>query len=114
MARFCGEIGFGTTAEVAPGRWKDVIVEHLFFGDVLRNDINSEFGEKVVPDFKFTNRISIVAAHDALKKRKTMRYIKFEDDLWTIESIEVQGRRLILSLGGVYNGPTAPAPSTAE
>jgi hypothetical protein len=113
MARFCGEIGFGTTVEVAPGRWKDVIVEHMFFGDVLRNDINSESGEKVVPDFTFTNRISIVAGHDALKRRKSIRYIRFEDDLWIISSIEVQGRRLILSLGGVYNGPTAPAPDPA-
>jgi hypothetical protein len=110
MARFCGKIGFGITAEVAPGRWKDVIVEHKFFGDVLRNDINSDVGEKVTPDFTFTNRISVVAAHNALKRRKQMRYIEFEDDLWRIESIEVQGRRLILSLGGVYNGPTAPAP----
>jgi len=110
MARFCGKIGFGTTAEVTPGRWKDVIVEHKFFGDVLRNDINTETGEKATPDFTFTNRISIVAAHDALKRRKQIRYIEFEGDLWHIESIEVQGRRLILSLGGVYNGPTATAP----
>jgi hypothetical protein len=113
MARFCGEIGFGTPVEVAPGRWKDVIVEQIFFGDVLRNDINSESGEKVVPDFTFTNRISIVAGRDALKRRKQIRYIKFEDDLWKIESIEVQERRLILSLGGVYNGPTAAAPDSA-
>ncbi len=113
MARFCGVIGFGTTAEVAPGRWKDVIVEHKFYGDVLRNDINSEYGEKTVPDFKFTNRISVVAAHNALKRRKQIRYISYEEELWVISSIEVDGRRLILSLGGVYNGPTAPAPDPA-
>jgi hypothetical protein len=113
MARFCGEIGFGTTAEVAPGRWKDVIVEHKFYGDVLRNDINSEYEDKTVPSFKFTNRISVVAAHNALKRRKQIRYIRYEDDLWFINSIEVDGRHLILSLGGVYNGPTAPAPDPA-
>lgn len=113
MARFYGEIGFGTTVEVEPGVWKDVIVEHKFYGDVLRNDLNSESGEKVVPDFTFTNRLSIVAGHRALKRRKKIRYIRFEDDLWIINSVEIEGRRLILSLGGVYNGPTAPAPDAA-
>lgn len=110
MARFCGEIGFGITAEVAPGVWEDVITEHKFYGDVLRNDLNSESGEKAVPDFQFTNRISVVAGHDALRRRKEIRYIRFEDELWVINSIEIEGRHLILGLGGVYNGPTAPAP----
>lgn len=113
MARFYGEIGFGTTVEAPPGVWKDVIVELKFYGDVLRNDLNSDFGEKVNPDFTFTNRISIVAGHNALKRRKDMRYIRFEGELWIINSIEIEERRLILGLGGVYNGPTAPTPDAA-
>lgn len=107
MARFYGEIGFGDTVEKRPGIWEDVIVEHKFYGDVLRNDLNTSDGEKVVPDFTFTNRLSIVPGHDALKKRKQMRYIRFEGDVWIISSIEVQNRRLILGLGGVYTGPVA-------
>lgn len=113
MARFYDVIGFGTTVEAPPGVWKDVIVEQKFSGDVLRNDLNSDSEDKVLPDFTFTNRISILAGHDALKRRKDMRYIRFENDLWIIKSIEIQGRRLILGLGGVYNGPTAPAPDAS-
>lgn len=112
MARFYGEIGFGVTVETKPGIWEDVIEEHMFYGDVLRDDINIEQGDNVVPDATFTNQLSIVAAHNALKRRKEIRYIRFEGDLWTISSIEVRGRRLILGLGGVYTGPV-PDPSAA-
>lgn len=112
MARFYGEIGFGVTVETKPGIWKDVIVEHMFYGDVLRDDINVESSDQVVPDFKFTNQLSVVAAHNALNRRKEIRYVRFEGDLWTISSIETRGRRLILGLGGVYAGPVAD-PSAA-
>lgn len=107
MARFYGEIGFGDTVETSPGVWKDVIIEQKFFGDVLRNDLNSEIGDKVNPDFSYTNSISIVAGHNVLKRRKDIRYIRFEGELWIINSIETRERRLILGMGGVYNGPTA-------
>jgi hypothetical protein len=43
----------------------------------------------------------------------TMKYITYEGVRWCISSIQVQRPRLIISLGGVYNGPTptiAPAP----
>lgn len=112
MARFYGEIGFGDTVETKPGIWKDVIVEHKFYGDVLRDDINVEQGDRVIPDFRFTNQLSIVPAFNALKRRKQIRYVRFEGDLWTISSIEVRGRRLVLSLGGAYVGPVAD-PSVA-
>ena len=107
MARFYGAIGFGDTVETRPGIWEDVIVEQKFYGDVLRNDANSDSADRIVPDFHFSNRISIVAGHDALKRRKQMRYIRFEDENWLINSIEIQGRRLIIGLGEVYNGPVA-------
>lgn len=107
MTRFYGDIGFGETVEKRPGIWEDVIIERKFSGDVLRNDLNSDSADKVLPDFQFTNRISVVAGYNALKLRKNIRYIRFEGDVWVINSIEIQGRRLILGLGGVYNGPVA-------
>jgi hypothetical protein len=42
-----------------------------------------------------------------------MRYVKFEGELWIINTVEVQRPRLLLTMGGVYNGPTAPAPLSA-
>lgn len=113
MARFCGEIGFGDTVEVAPGIWEDAIIVRKYFGSVLRNSIKSETGESVNNDPALSNSISIVGNDYAFAHLKTIRYIKFGGELWTIDSIEIQRPRLILSLGGVYNGPETTTPNAA-
>lgn len=113
MARFYGEIGFGDTVETKPGVWEDVIVEHKFIGDVPRNTIQSISNEELNDDIVVSNSVSIVGTSYAFKNVRKMRYVKFEGELWKINTVDVQRPRLILTMGGVYNGPTAPAPLTA-
>lgn len=108
MARFCGPIGYaGETIETKPGVFKDVITERKYYGDVLRNTRRLESnGDKVNNDISVGNSISIVADAYAREHIMKMRYIKWLGVLWTLSDIEVQHPRLILRLGGVYNGPT--------
>lgn len=113
MARFCGEIGFGDTVEVAPGEWEDVIIERKFFGDVPRNTVQSKPSESVNNDPAMSTSISIVGTHYAFAHLKNVRYIRFEGELWEITSIDVKRPRLSLSLGGVYTGPTGSTPNAA-
>ena len=113
MARFCGEIGFGDTVETVPGVWEDVIIERTFFGDVPRNVIQSNPSESVNDDPALSTTISLVASNYAFLHLKNIRYIRFEGELWDISSIEVRRPRLIVSLGGVYNGPTGTTPNAA-
>lgn len=113
MARFCGEVGFGDTVETAPGVWEDVIIERKFFGDVPRNTVQSNRSDSINDDSDFSTSIDIVASNYAFSHLKNIRYIKFDGELWEIDRIEVKRPRLILSLGGVYNGPTGPTPNAA-
>jgi hypothetical protein len=113
MARFYGEIGFGDTVETAPGVWEDVISERKFIGDVPRNTVQSTVNDEVNNDITLSNSVSIVGTSYAFANTRNMRYVRFEGELWTISSIEVQRPRLILTMGGVYNGPTAPTPDVA-
>lgn len=113
MARFYGEVGFGDTVETAPGVWEDVITVKKYRGDVLRNTFRSEVSENVNDNPTLSNSISIVANDYAFSHLKTIRYIKFEDVLWKIDTVEVQRPRLILGMGGVYNGPEGTAPDVA-
>lgn len=108
MAKFYGEIGYGESAESAPGVWKDVITERNHYGDVLRNSRTLKEGEKINNDLSVGNSISIVADAYANEHFFAMRYIKWAGTLWTISNVDVQSPRLILRLGGVYNGPKAP------
>lgn len=112
MAKFYGVIGYGETVETAPGVWQDVIVEHPYYGDVVRNTRRLQDGEKLNADLSVGNSISIVADAYANEHFFAIRYIQWAGTLWTVSDVEVQSPRLLLRLGGVYNGPKVGAPST--
>lgn len=109
MAKFYGAIGYGETVETAPGVWEDVIVEHKYYGDVLRNTRRLDDGEKLNNDISVGNSISIMADAYANNHFFALRYVEWQGALWVVTDVEVQTPRLILRLGGVYNGPTARA-----
>jgi hypothetical protein len=111
MAKFYGEIGYGETVESAPGVHKDQIVEYKYKGDILRNTRRLTEGQSVNNDITVNNSISIVADAYAREHFFAIRYIRWAGVLWTVSDVEVQSPRLILRLGGVYNGPVA-APVT--
>jgi hypothetical protein len=109
MAKFHGEIGYGETAETPPdsGVWVDSITERLYFGDVVRNAASNQEGEQLNNDISVSNSISIVADAYANENFHAIRYIKWMGSLWSVTEVEVQRPRLLLRLGGVYNGPVA-------
>lgn len=110
MAKFYGEIGYGETVEKAPGVWVDEIVEKRYFGDVIRNARGLKEGEGVNNDLTVRNSISVVADAYANEHFFAIRYIRWMGALWTVADVEVQSPRLVMRLGGVYNGPTPVAP----
>lgn len=107
MAKFYDVVGYGETQETAPGVHKDVITEILYYGDVIRNSRQLREGEKVNDDLTVGNSISIVADAYANEHFFAIRYVKWAGSYWKVANVDVQAPRLILRLGGVYNGPKA-------
>lgn len=107
MAKFYGVIGYGEAVESAPGVWSDSIVEYPYYGDVIRNTRKLREGEQLNNDLTVGNSISIVADAYANEHFFAIRYINWAGALWTVSDVDVQSPRLLLRLGGVYNGPTA-------
>jgi hypothetical protein len=105
MAKFFGVIGYGETVESAPGVYQDSIVEYKYSGDVIRNTRKLQEGENLNNDLSVGNSISIVADAYANEHFFAIRYIEWAGALWTVSDVEVQSPRLLLRLGGVYNGP---------
>lgn len=104
MAKFYGTIGYAQTVEVSPGVWKERIIERSYTGDLIRNTRKLQGGDKVNTDITVSNEVSIIADPFANGNFHAMRYISFMGARWKIESAEVQYPRLILSIGGLYNG----------
>jgi|SRR6478736_6798221 len=111
MARFAGKVGYGLQIQSAPGVFKDSIVEYPYWGDVLRNTKQLDGDPKVNDDFNASNTISIVADEYANEHFFAIRYVEWAGTRWKVSNVEVQRPRLLLRLGGVYHGVTAPTPS---
>jgi hypothetical protein len=111
MPKFSGKVGYGISTEIRTGIWDDVISERKHRGNVVRNTRRLEPTlEKVNDDLSVGNSISIVADAYASKHFWAIRYVEWQGTLWIVENVEVQSPRLLLRLGGVYNGPTAAPP----
>lgn len=104
MAKFCGIIGYAETVEVKPGIWKEQITEKKYYGDLLRNSRRLQTVDKLNDDINVSNEISIVADPYANQNFHLMRYVIFMGTKWKISNVEVQYPRLLLTIGGVYNG----------
>lgn len=107
MAKFHGMIGYATSVETAPGVWTNQISEREYFGEVIRESRNWSNSGTVNDNLVVANRITITADDFANQNFSAMRYVIWDGVYWKITSVEVQRPRLILSLGGVYNGNKA-------
>lgn len=106
MARFYGKIGFRTTVETEPGIWSEEIIPRPYYGDVLKNYIRNSFDEytTTVKTPICNNSISVVADAYANENFQNIVYVEFKGGKWLVSNVEDQRPRLILTLGGAYNG----------
>ena len=102
--RYYGVIGYGTSAETVPGVWQDTIVEKQVFGDVEKNLQRNINPNKVNEDITINNTISVIADPYAMENYRNIKYATLEGVKWKVSSVEIDYPRLILVLGGLYNG----------
>lgn len=105
--KFYGKIGFGETVEKDDGIWVDTIIEKDYYGDILKNVKRSEDAAKVNDDISLSNQLSIVSDPYLTNHFHAIKYVTMFGTNWKVTSVEVQFPRLLLTLGGVYNGQTA-------
>lgn len=104
MAKYYGRVGYGISTETYPGVWEDVITNRNYSGDVLRNSRRLVVGTTLNDNISVSNEISIVADPFANENFQSIRYIEYMNTLWKVLTVEVQYPRLILGMGGKYNG----------
>lgn len=107
MAKFYGEIGFAETVETAPSVWAEQLTKRHYYGDLVRNTRRLESSGGTNDNINVANQISIVADPYANQNFQAMRYVKFMGTAWKITNVDVQYPRLLLTIGGEYNGDQA-------
>ena len=107
MAKFYGKIGFVTTVEDPdnPGVWNEEPIEREYRGELIKVYRRAQSSSNSVNDnIVLSTEISIVADPYANENMYAIRYVIFGGAKWKVETVNVEYPRLMLSLGGVYNG----------
>lgn len=106
MAKWFGIVGYATCEETSPGVWQDKITTRQYSGDV--NRITSRWTasqDSTNDDLTLDKQISIVADPFAYQNFNSIKFVEFMGTMWKVTSVNPQYPRLVLTVGGVYNGP---------
>lgn len=109
MAKWFGKIGYAITSETESGIWEQTIVEKEYYGDLTTDRRKRQNSGEVNDNINLANVISIIADPFAIQNCSYMAYVEVMGTRWKISDIEVQYPRLILTVGGVYNGDSPRA-----
>ena len=104
MAKFYSEVGFANFETDEDGVTREIITKKRLCCEEIRNNRRLENANQINDDIKSSNRISVVGNPSAYHNVHSIRYIVFKGTKWKVTEVEVQYPRLLLSLGGVYNG----------
>lgn len=89
--------------EVRPGVWKMQPEEVTHRAKLLTYNKDYDSGEEVNDDLKLRNRYEIVMKDKKLDYQD-MRYVIVKGTKWKVSALEFLEVRIIITLGGVYNG----------
>ena len=107
MARFHDKVGFLIPQDnQETGISQPKAVEKSYYGKVLEHTRRWESTEHVNDDLTVANQIAITANDYSFRYMSCIAYVRWMSSRWKVTSIRVKPPEIILTLGGVWNGPT--------
>ena len=104
MNRWYGKVGYIETVEIEPGIWEEKETIRSYYGELVRNSSKFRVSGDVNDDKDVSVELSIVADPYSSLHFHAIRYVEFGGTKWKVNKVEPKRPRLILSLGGEYNG----------
>lgn len=105
--KWSGAIGFAEDMETAPSVHTERMTEKHYYGDVVELNRQMQGSDQINEDITVGNQLSVLGDPFAQSNLYAMRYATFMGQRWKITGVRVQYPRLILTLGGIWNGSTA-------
>lgn len=107
MTKYKGLIGFVSNEEIEPGIWEDVVTEKKYRGEILKNNQHFAVANTTSGELKITNQFSIVGNSYAFDHVSDIRYLEWRGNRWVVDTVDIEYPRLVITIGGLYNGPQA-------
>lgn len=104
VSKWYGKVGYAITKETEPGIWEEEKTERSYYGELVRNTCRFQTSGTINDNVDISTEISIVADPFANQYFHNIRYVEFMGTKWNVNSVEPKYPRLILNIGGVYNG----------
>ena len=110
--KFAGDVGFWLeNVETKPGIFGNKMVEKHYVGDVIRAynkwDSRSDALSSTTDELSVNNQVSILADLFAQEKWPSIKYVVWNGKPWKVKTVQVNWPRLVLEIGGVWNGQVA-------
>lgn len=103
--RFFGEVGYAIPHVNEYGVDSPIIEKRKYYGDILKLGTRWQDTEHLNDNIVVQHRISILADPYAIEHFPYIKYVEWLGTRWDVKSVDVEYPRLVLTLGGVYNGP---------
>lgn len=104
MAKYYGTVGYVETVETSPSVYTETFVERNYYGDFTKIYRRLTASESINDNVTINNIISIVSDPYACENFCNIRYATWMGHKFKVDSVDVQPPRLILTLGGLFNG----------
>ena len=114
MARFCGKVGYVTPVETSPGVHENIPEEYVYYGDITNISKRWQTNENLNDDIRLEQNISIMADSYARANYYKIRYVIIDGIAWRVTNVQVARPRLLLYIGGIYNGETVQAQTSGD
>lgn len=106
--KFYGKVGFvEENVQTSPGVWEDKIVIRELYGEFVRQNLQERIADQILPDLTTASTISLMADAYSRDHFHAIRWVEWEGVKWVVTQVEPIRPRLIVRLGGKYNGQTS-------
>ena len=105
MAKTIVSVSYCMSIEIEPGVWDDHVKAVSYPADITR--LNSRWSantDSTNDNISLNSQISFVADAFANQHFALIKHVNAYGAEWQVTNVEVQHPRIILTLGGVYNG----------
>lgn len=104
MAKFYGRIGFTLSIETDKDVYDQTETSKYYKGELVRNQRRWESSSDINENLNVSNEISIVADDFLQENLGAVKWAECMGSKWKVNSISINYPRVVLTLGGVYNG----------